>query len=61
MGKTAIILTGQGSHKVGMAKELYQVDTKATEILDQEQSAGDFTLLETMITDEAGKIGEKEN
>lgn len=61
MGKTAIIFPGQGAQKVGMAKDLYQVDTKATEILDQAQSAVDFNLLETMFTDEEGKLGETEN
>lgn len=61
MGKTAIIFPGQGAQKVGMAKDLYQVDTKATEILDQAQNAVDFDLLETMFTDEEGKLGETEN
>ncbi|WP_412520337.1 ACP S-malonyltransferase [Staphylococcus simulans] len=61
MGKTAIIFPGQGAQKVGMAEDLYQQDTKATEILDAAQEAAGFDLLETMFTDEAGKLGETEN
>ncbi|ANZ33563.1 ACP S-malonyltransferase [Staphylococcus carnosus] len=61
MGKTAIIFPGQGAQKVGMAKDLYEVDTQATEILNQAQNAVDFDLLETMFTDEEGKLGETEN
>lgn len=44
-----------------MAKDLYEVDTQATEILNQAQNAVDFDLLETMFTDEEGKLGETEN
>ncbi|MDN6656051.1 MAG: ACP S-malonyltransferase, partial [Staphylococcus simulans] len=47
--------------KVGMAQDLYQQDTKATEILDAAQDAAGFDLLETMFTDEEGKLGETEN
>lgn len=61
MGKTAIIFPGQGAQKVGMAQDLYQQDTKATEILDAAQDAAGFDLLETMFTDEEGKLGETEN
>lgn len=61
MGKTAIIFSGQGAQKVGMAQDLYQQDTKATEILDAAQDAAGFDLLETMFTDEEGKLGETEN
>lgn len=61
MGKTAIIFPGQGAQKVGMAQDLYQQDTKATEILDAAQDASGFDLLETMFTDEEGKLGETEN
>lgn len=61
MGKTAIIFPGQGAQKVGMAQDLYQQDTKATEILDSAQDAAGFDLLETMFTDEEGKLGETEN
>lgn len=61
MGKTAIIFPGQGAQKVGMAQDLYQQDTKATEILDVAQDAAGFDLLETMFTDEEGKLGETEN
>ncbi|MDY5059416.1 ACP S-malonyltransferase [Staphylococcus simulans] len=61
MGKTAIIFPGQGAQKVGMAEDLYQQDTKATEILDAAQDAAGFDLLETMFTDEEGKLGETEN
>lgn len=61
MGKTAIIFPGQGAQKVGMAQDLYQQDTKATEILDAAQDAAGFDLLETMLTDEEGKLGETEN
>lgn len=61
MGKTAIIFPGQGAQKVGMAQDLYQQDTNATEILDAAQDAAGFDLLETMFTDEEGKLGETEN
>ncbi|UXR37094.1 ACP S-malonyltransferase [Staphylococcus simulans] len=61
MGKTAIIFPGQGAQKVGMAQDLYQQDTKATEILDAAQDAAGFDLLENMFTDEEGKLGETEN
>ena len=61
MGKTAIIFPGKGAKKVGMAQDLYQQDTKATEILDAAQDAAGFDLLETMFTDEEGKLGETEN
>lgn len=61
MGKTAIVFPGQGAQKVGMAQDLYQQDTKATEILDAAQDAAGFDLLETMFTDEEGKLGETEN
>ncbi|MHD0397926.1 ACP S-malonyltransferase [Staphylococcus simulans] len=61
MGKTAIIFPGQGAQKVGMAQDLYQQDTKATQILDAAQDAAGFDLLETMFTDEEGKLGETEN
>lgn len=61
MGKTAIIFPGQGAQKVGMAQDLYQQDTKATEILDAAQDAAGFDLLETLFTDEEGKLGETEN
>lgn len=61
MGKTAIVFPGQGAQKVGMAQDLYNVDDKATTILNQAQAAVDFDLLETMFTDEEGKLGETEN
>lgn len=44
-----------------MAQDLYNVDDKATTILNQAQAAVDFDLLETMFTDEEGKLGETEN
>ncbi|MCC8990294.1 MAG: acyltransferase domain-containing protein, partial [Staphylococcus sp.] len=61
MGKTAIIFPGQGAQKVGMAQDLYNVDGKATEVLNKAQESVDFDLLETMFTDEEGKLGETEN
>lgn len=61
MGKTAIIFPGQGAQKVGMAQDLYQQDTNATKTLDTAQEAAGFDLLETMFTDEEGKLGETEN
>lgn len=44
-----------------MAQDLYNVDEKATEILNKAQESVDFDLLETMFTDEEGKLGETEN
>ena len=61
MSKTAIIFPGQGAQKVGMASDLYNEETRSTEILNQAQEALDFDLLETMFTDEEGKLGETEN
>ena len=55
MSKTAIIFPGQGAQKVGMASDLYNEETRSTEILNQAQEALDFDLLETMFTDEEGK------
>ena len=61
MSKTAIIFPGQGAQKVGMASDLYNEETCSTEILNQAQEVLDFDLLETMFTDEEGKLGETEN
>lgn len=61
MGKTAIIFPGQGSQKVGMAQDLYEHDTQATEVLNTAQEALDFDLLETMFTDNDGKLNQTEN
>ncbi|WP_251516451.1 MULTISPECIES: ACP S-malonyltransferase [Staphylococcus] len=61
MSKTAIIFPGQGSQKVGMAQDLYNESESATAILNQAQGQMDFDLLETMFTDEEGKLGQTEN
>ena len=61
VSKTAIIFPGQGAQKVGMASDLYNEETRSTEILNQAQTSLDFDLLETMFTDEEGKLGETEN
>lgn len=61
MGKTAIIFPGQGSQKVGMAQDLYEHDAQATEVLNTAQEALDFDLLETMFTDNDGKLNQTEN
>ncbi|MCY1580149.1 ACP S-malonyltransferase [Staphylococcus pettenkoferi] len=61
MGKTAIIFPGQGSQKVGMAQDFYEHDTQATEVLNTAQEALDFDLLETMFTDNDGKLNQTEN
>ncbi|WP_145468242.1 ACP S-malonyltransferase [Staphylococcus pettenkoferi] len=61
MGKTAIIFPGQGSQKVGMAQDLYEHDVQATEVLNTAQEALDFDLLETMFTDNDGKLNQTEN
>ena len=44
-----------------MASDLYNEETRSTEILNQAQTSLDFDLLETMFTDEEGKLGETEN
>lgn len=61
MGKAAIIFPGQGSQKVGMAQDLYEHDAQATEVLNTAQEALDFDLLETMFTDNDGKLNQTEN
>ena len=61
MSKTAIVFPGQGAQKVGMAKDLYQVNKDATSILESAQTTVDFDLLETMFTDKEKKLGETEN
>lgn len=61
MSKTAIIFPGQGAQKVGMAQDLYQNDSNATQILDKAQEVLDFDILETMFTDSENKLGETEN
>ena len=61
MSKTAIVFPGQGAQKVGMAKDLYQVNKDATSILELAQTTVDFYLLETMFTDKEEKLGETEN
>ncbi|MGZ1707480.1 ACP S-malonyltransferase [Staphylococcus argenteus] len=61
MGKTAIIFPGQGVQKVGMAQDLYNNNELATEILTSAANTLDFDILETMFTDEDGKLGETEN
>lgn len=61
MSKTAIIFPGQGAQKVGMAQDLYNNNDQATEILTSAANTLDFDVLETMFTDEEGKLGETEN
>lgn len=61
MGKTAVIFPGQGSQKVGMAHDLYNVDSTVTEVLDQATKQLDFDILETMFTDSEDKLGQTEN
>ena len=61
MSKTAIVFPGQGAQKVGMAKDLYQVNKDATSILELAQTTVDFDILETMFTDKEEKLGETEN
>ena len=61
MSKTAIIFPGQGAQKVGMAQDLFNNNDQATEILTSAAKTLDFDILETMFTDEEGKLGETEN
>lgn len=61
MSKTAIIFPGQGAQKVGMAQDLFNNNDRATEILTSAANTLDFDILETMFTDEEGKLGETEN
>ncbi|EKK3091964.1 TPA: ACP S-malonyltransferase [Staphylococcus aureus] len=61
MNKIAIIFPGQGAQKVGMAQDLYNNNDQATEILTSAANTLDFDILETMFTDEDGKLGETEN
>ncbi|HFG0296230.1 TPA: ACP S-malonyltransferase [Staphylococcus aureus] len=61
MSITAIIFPGQGAQKVGMAQDLFNNNDQATEILTSAAKTLDFDILETMFTDEEGKLGETEN
>lgn len=61
MSKIAIVFPGQGAQKVGMAQDLYNEASNATDILNNAQQAVDFDLLETMFTDSESKLGETEN
>ncbi|MBF7017306.1 ACP S-malonyltransferase [Staphylococcus durrellii] len=61
MGKTAVIFPGQGSQKIGMAHDLYEVDGNATEVLNQASTQLDFDILETMFTDNEDKLSQTEN
>lgn len=61
MGKTAVIFPGQGSQKIGMAHDLYEVDGNATEVLNQAATQLDFDILETMFTDNEDKLSQTEN
>lgn len=60
MSKTAII-SGTRCPKVGMAQDLFNNNDQATEILTSAANTLDFDILETMFTDEEGKLGETEN
>ena len=44
-----------------MAQDLYNNNDQATEILTSAANTLDFDILETMFTDEEGKLGETEN
>lgn len=61
MGKIAVVFPGQGAQKVGMASDLYNEEERSTRVLDLAQETVDFDLLETMFTDNDGKLGETEN
>ena len=59
MSKTAIIFPGQGAQKLEW-QVTYNEETCSTEILNQAQEYL-ISILETMFTDEEGKLGETEN
>ena len=61
MGKIAVVFPGQGAQKVGMASDLYNEEERSTRVLNLAQETVDFDLLETMFTDNDGKLGETEN
>lgn len=44
-----------------MAQDLFNNNDQATEILTSAANTLDFDILETMFTDEEGKLGETEN
>ena len=60
MGKIAVVFPGQGAQKVGMASDLYNEEERSTRVLNLAQETVDFDLLETMFTDNDGKLGETE-
>ena len=61
MGKIAVVFPGQGAQKVGMASDLYNEEERSTRVVNLAQETVDFDLLETMFTDNDGKLGETEN
>ena len=61
MCKIAVVFPGQGAQKVGMASDLYNEEERSTRVLNLAQETVDFDLLETMFTDNDGKLGETEN
>lgn len=60
MSKTAIIFPGQGAQKLVWHK-ICLITMITTEILTSAAKTLDFDILETMFTDEEGKLGETEN
>lgn len=61
MSKIAIMFPGQGSQKVGMAKDLYDVNEASTEILNQADQALSIELLNIMFDDNDNILGLTEN
>ena len=62
MGKTALVFPGQGAQYSGMAKDLYEGNNTAKEIIDRADSVLDFDLKDMMFNEEnSDELSKTEN